>query len=100
MNSARHLFKKFRIPKTTGYRKGSVHHGPSHTPGPYEVPHHATYPNEAKLWPNKPEGWEWITLCTYVLSTVVVIAGMQTRGLESFQVSVCLLLRPRYFKTN
>ncbi len=91
MSSVRQLFKLFRVPKTNGYRKGSSHHGPPRTPEPYEVPHHATYPSEAKLWANKPEGWEWVTLVTYVASTVAVIGGLQSKELESFKVNIASL---------
>ena len=68
-----------------------AHH--SHKPlGPYEVPHHATYPNEAHLFGINPatkyqsEGWEWVTMLTYLVGGGIMIAGAMTKDLDSFKV--------------
>lgn len=75
---------------------GGGHHDAAHHNkplGPYEVPHHATYPNEAYLFGINPnakyqsEGWEWVTLLTYIFGAGIMIAGATSKELDSFKVS-------------
>ena len=74
---------------------GHHHDAHAHKPlGPYEVPHHATYPNEAYLFGINPnvkyqsEGWEWVTLATYIIGAGIMIAGATTKELDSFKVRI------------
>jgi hypothetical protein len=66
------------------------HHAPL---GPYEVPHHATYPNQAFLFgidPSKPyqsEGWEVLTFATYFLTFGIIFGTAAAKDLDSFKVS-------------
>ncbi|KAJ1416952.1 hypothetical protein B484DRAFT_400995 [Ochromonadaceae sp. CCMP2298] len=82
---------------TGGHGHGHGHEGghgghPVHAPlGPYDVPHHATYPDEAHFLgidPNKPyeyEGWEWITGLTYMIVFGVIVVGCNTRSYDTFK---------------
>ncbi len=68
---------------------GHGHHAPA---GPYDAPHHATYPNEAYLFginpkvPYENQGWEWVTLITYIVGAGILITGATTKPLDSFKV--------------
>ncbi len=79
-----------------GHHDAHAHH--NKPLGPYEVPHHATYPNEQYLFGINPnvkyqsEGWEWVTLLTYVVGAGIMIAGATTKELDSFKVIYFSLL--------
>lgn len=70
---------------------GHGHHAPA---GPYDAPHHATYPNEAYLFginpkvPYESQGWEWVTLLTYIVGAGILITGATTKPLDSFKVNI------------
>ena len=77
---------KFRnIPKKFS---NSSHHG--HVDGPYAVKHHHPYPDEAYMFGRKPgtplEGWEIITVSTYVICFLILVIGANTRDDESLKV--------------
>ena len=63
---------------------GGHGHGPSKPAGPYDLPHHAAYPDAAYpfgLVPGKPkEGWEYITLATYMGCFVALVFGLSAKG--------------------
>jgi hypothetical protein len=73
---------------------GHGHHAPA---GPYDAPHHATYPNEAYLFginpkvPYQNQGWEWVTLLTYIVGAGILITGATVKPLDSFKVRIFTL---------
>lgn len=66
------------------------HHKPL---GPYEVPHHPTYPKKAYFLginPNekyKWEGWEIITYLTYASCFIVLVYGYNANNKNAFKVN-------------
>lgn len=72
-----------------GHDHAHGHHTP---PGPYDVPHHPTQPNEAYLFginPNekyKYEGFEFITISTYLICFGILFFGAMTKDHNSFKV--------------
>jgi len=75
------------------------HHDDHHRKplGPYEVPHHPTYPKEAYFLginPNekyKWEGWEIPTIITYTSCFLVLVYGYTANNKNAFKVVVLLL---------
>lgn len=73
-----------------GHSQGHGHHHPKE---PYAPNHHATYPNEAHLFginphaPYKSEGWEWLTLFTYVACFGIIAASTSNSPTDAFTVS-------------
>lgn len=70
------IFRGKRSLQVSNKRLGGHSHG-EHAPqkplGPYELPHHSTYPSQQHLFgidpsvPYKYEGWEHITWATYII---------------------------------
>ena len=83
--------KKFiGIGKSKRNLGGKAHHHPS---GPYDVKHHPIHANEAYVFGIEPgkykfEGWEYITLFTYVTSFLMLTVGMSSKEGETFTVTL------------
>jgi hypothetical protein len=76
-----------------GHGHGHDQHHHQHKPaGPYDVPHHPSQPDEAYLFginPNKPyeyEGFEFITIGTYLICFGILFFGSMTKDHNSFKV--------------
>jgi len=84
------MFKNIsRLPKL--FRSLSHHvHDSHHPPKPYDVKHPEPYPTEAYMFGRKPgsplEGWEVITIGTFVAAFLIMVVGHNTKTEESFQV--------------
>lgn len=97
----RSVSRKLNLIKLSGVIQrsfGSAHgvgNGHAHAvgpAGPYDVPHHPTYPDKAYLFginPNekyKYEGWEGITAFTYIIVTGMILYSAFTQPVDSFKV--------------
>jgi hypothetical protein len=81
-----------------GHGHGHDQHHHQHKPaGPYDVPHHPSQPDEAYLFginPNKPyeyEGFEFITIGTYLICFGILFFGSMTKDHNSFKVRQWLI---------
>lgn len=74
--------------KMGGHGHDAHGHAPHKPAGPYDLPHHNAYPDEAYpfgLSPGKQtEGWEYITLLTYAGCFIALTFGMATKSNDSF----------------
>jgi hypothetical protein len=68
---------------------GGHHDAHAKSSGPYSVPHHDAYPNEAYAFGIKPgessEGWEVITYGVYALCAAILVVGMSFKN-DDFKV--------------
>ena len=104
-SSSRRWFGGVKTPTTTSVDSHhDDHHGDHHDDdhhhddhhhkplGPYEVPHHPTYPKKAYFLginPNekyKWEGWEIITYVTYASCFIALVYGYNANNKNSFKV--------------
>lgn len=84
------MFRLSRLALSSSKRAGTCRQfgakkGPA---GPYDIPHKASYPTEAFFGGSKEhkfEGWEYITVFTYIVSFGVVYFGLNTNGLDRFR---------------
>lgn len=74
-----------------GHDHAHSHHAPA---GPYDVPHHPSQPNEAYLFginPNEKyqsQGFEFITISTYLICFGILFFGAMTKDHNSFKVII------------
>jgi hypothetical protein len=71
------------------------HHAPA---GPYDVPHHPSQPNEAYFLGINPhveyenQGFEYMTVTTYIICFGILFFGAMTKDHDSFKVCARMML--------
>ncbi len=89
INGASSLTARRCFGASTGHGHGHAAHAPA---GPYDVPHHPSQPDEAYPFginPNaeyKYEGWEFVTMGTYLICFGILFIGSMTSDKNAFKV--------------